>query len=75
MGLCLELPTMLQNVKFIVEGFGEQHNWTKKSIIWQLPYWKTNLLHYNLNVMHIEKNFFDNVCNTVMDVKGKQRIM
>jgi len=54
-----------------VEGFGERHNWTKKSIFWELPYWKTNLLLHNLDVMHIEKNFFDNIFNTVMDGKGK----
>ena len=43
----------------------------KMSIIWELPYWHTNLIQHNLNVMHIEKNIFDNVLNTVMDIKGK----
>jgi hypothetical protein len=47
------------------------HNWVKRSIFWELPYWKTNLLHHNLGVMHIEKNVFENIFNTVMDVKGK----
>jgi len=50
-------------------GYGQFHNWTKRSIFWDLPYWKDNLLMHNLNVMHIEKNFFDNVFNTVIDVK------
>jgi len=31
------------------------------------------LLCHNPNVMHIEKNFFDNVFNTVVDVKGKTK--
>ena len=43
----------------------------KRSIFWELPYWKTNLLRHNLDVMHIEKNVFENIFNTVMDVKGK----
>jgi tRNA A37 threonylcarbamoyladenosine dehydratase len=30
-----------------------------------------NLLHHNLNVMHIEKNMFENIFNSIMDVKGK----
>ncbi|XP_058739830.1 uncharacterized protein LOC131612031 [Vicia villosa] len=50
-----------------IKGYGVDHNWTKRSIFWDLPYWKDNLLRHNLDVMHIEKNFFDNVLNTVMD--------
>ncbi|XP_054817658.1 uncharacterized protein LOC129317338 [Prosopis cineraria] len=38
-----------------------------------LPYWNTNLIRHNLDVMHIEKNVFDNIFNTVMDVKGKTK--
>jgi len=45
----------------------------KRSIFWELPYWKTNLLRHNLDVMHIEKNVFENIFNTVMDVKGKTK--
>ncbi|KAG8379756.1 hypothetical protein BUALT_Bualt07G0122500 [Buddleja alternifolia] len=56
-----------------IEGFGETHNWLKRSIFWDLPYWNTNLIRHNLDVMHIEKNMFDNVFNTVMDVKGKSK--
>ncbi|XP_070002660.1 uncharacterized protein [Nicotiana sylvestris] len=52
-------------------GYGVTHNWTKQSIFWELPYWKDNLLHHSVNVMHIEKNYFDNLFNTVMDVKGQ----
>jgi len=55
------------------DGFGETHNWKKQSIFWQLPYWKTNLIRHNLDVMHIEKNVFDNVFNTVMDIKDKTK--
>jgi hypothetical protein len=54
-------------------GYGKLHNWTKRSIFWDLPYWKDNLLRHNLDVMHIEKNVFDNVFNTVMNVAGKTK--
>ncbi|XP_057548066.1 uncharacterized protein LOC130826501 [Amaranthus tricolor] len=30
--------------------------WKKRSIFWDLPYWKTNTIRHNLDVMHIEKN-------------------
>jgi len=54
-------------------GYNTSHNWTKQSIFWELPYWKDNLVRHNLDVMHIEKNVFDNVLNTVMDIKGKTK--
>ena len=52
-----QLPKVTDNSSFEVKGFGEQRNWTKRSIFWDLPYWKTNLLRHNLDVMHIEKFF------------------
>jgi hypothetical protein len=52
-------------------GFGLTHNWVKRSIFWELPYWKTNRLRHNLDVMYIENNVFENIFNTIMDVKGK----
>jgi len=54
-------------------GFGLTHNWVKRSIFWELSYWKTNILYHNLDIMHIEKNMFENMFNTVMDVKGKTK--
>ncbi|XP_050222330.1 uncharacterized protein LOC126672423 [Mercurialis annua] len=47
--------------------------WKRKRIFWDLPYWKTNVIRHNLDVMHIEKNVFDNVFNTVMNVPGKTK--
>jgi len=63
----------LQSGKQKFPGFGLSHNWVKRSIFWELPYWKSNLLRHNLDVMHIEKNMFENIFNTVMDVKGKTK--
>jgi hypothetical protein len=63
----------LQSGKKKFPNFGLTHNWVKQSIFWELPYWKTNLLRHNLDVMHIEKNMFENIFNIVMDVKGKTK--
>jgi len=63
----------VQSGKQKFPGFGLTHNWVKQSIFWELSYWKTNLLRHNLDVMHIEKNVFENNFNTVMDVKGKTK--
>lgn len=48
-------------------------NWNKKSIFFELPYWSTNLLRHNLDVMHIEKNICDNILGTIMNVTGKSK--
>ncbi|XP_074277752.1 uncharacterized protein LOC141601375 [Silene latifolia] len=45
--------------------------WWKQSIFWELPYWKTMLIRHNLDVMHIEKIFFEQLINALMDVKFK----
>ncbi|GLU11297.1 hypothetical protein SLE2022_280530 [Rubroshorea leprosula] len=55
------------SVNQTIFGFGETHNWVKRSIFWELPYWEDNLIRHTLDVMHCEKNFFDNIIHTVMD--------
>ena len=47
--------------------------WKKKSIFWDLTFWNTNLIRHNLDVMHIEKNVFENIFNIVMNVDGKTK--
>ncbi|XP_013751660.1 uncharacterized protein LOC106454022 [Brassica napus] len=56
-----------------IDGYGDYHNWIKKSIFWEFPYWENQLLRHNLDVMHIEKNYFDNIMNTVLNVPGKTK--
>jgi len=41
--------------------YEQYHNWTKRYIFWDLPYWKHNLVRHNLDVMHIEFFFFYNI--------------
>ncbi|XP_060210823.1 uncharacterized protein LOC132637807 [Lycium barbarum] len=49
------------------------YGWKKRSIFWDLSYWSSNMIRHNLDVMHIEKNVFDNVFNTVLNVVGKTK--
>jgi hypothetical protein len=42
----------LENGNF--EGYGENHNWTHKSCLWELPYTKALLLPHNIDLMHHE---------------------
>ncbi|KAL0401778.1 UNVERIFIED_CONTAM: hypothetical protein Slati_4207700 [Sesamum latifolium] len=48
-----------------------EHKWTKKNIFWELEYWSTHPIRHNLDAMHIEKNVFDNIFNTMIEIKGK----
>ena len=54
-------------------GRGKCHNWKKHSIFFDLPYWRTLLLHHNLDVMHIKKNICDSVMGTILDIDKKSK--
>ncbi|XP_074577237.1 uncharacterized protein LOC141833653 [Curcuma longa] len=66
-------PSVIEDPHGTPYEYGSTHKWTKRSIFWELPYWYSHLLHHNLDVMHIEKNVFDNLINTVMDIPGKTK--
>lgn len=44
----------------------ETRQWRKRNIFFDLPYWESNLLHHNLDVMHIEKNMCENMIYTLL---------
>ncbi|KAL3651956.1 hypothetical protein CASFOL_004958 [Castilleja foliolosa] len=51
----------------------EELNWTKRSILFELPYWSKLKLRHNLDVMHIEKNICESILGTLMNVDGKTK--
>ncbi|XP_058009289.1 uncharacterized protein LOC131183161 [Hevea brasiliensis] len=65
--------TKAPHMKKAISHDGRGDNWNKKSIFFDLPYWKTLLLRHNLDVMHIEKNICDNILGTIMNIKGKTK--
>ncbi|GKA97662.1 hypothetical protein Tco_0825556 [Tanacetum coccineum] len=59
---------------FIEEDIdGDNQLWKKRSIFFDLPYWEFNLIRHNLDVMHIEKNVFDNLIGTLLNLDGKTK--
>ena len=68
-----QFPSAIEDPHGTTYGYGSVHKWTKRSIFWDLPYWKTHLIHHNLDLMYIEKNVFENVINILMDVSGKTK--
>lgn len=47
----------------------------RRIIFWNFSYWSNNLIRHILEVMHIEKNFFENLFNIVLEVVGKTKII
>ena len=45
----------------------------KISIFFCLPYWKSLLVRYNLDVMHIEKNVCENILCTLLNIDKKSK--
>ena len=70
----LEPIILGRSLKRKQENVTYQHNWKKKkSIFFQLPYWKMLLLRHNLDVMHIEKNVCDSIIGTLLNIEGKTK--
>jgi hypothetical protein len=45
----------------------------KRSVFFQLEYWEKLELRNNLDIMHVEKNVFDNIVNTILDVDKRTK--
>ena len=45
--------------KEVNSSISKNFGWRKRSIFWDFPYWKTNIIRHNLDMMHIEKNIFE----------------
>jgi hypothetical protein len=45
----------------------------KRSIFWNLPYWKDLMVHHAIDVMHVEKNVCRALVSTLLDIPGKTK--
>ena len=45
----------------------------KKSIFFELDYWKLHLVRHNLDVMHIEKNVCESILGTLLNIPDKTK--
>ncbi|CAM8982970.1 unnamed protein product [Rhodiola kirilowii] len=62
-----EYPILSLHPDLKARGTKEKLCWTHVSIFYDLPYWSTFKQPYSLDVMHIEKNVFDNMMSRVFD--------
>lgn len=54
-------------------GVGHKSCWKKKSIFFNLEYWKYLLIRHILDVMHIEKNVCESIIGTLLNIPGKTK--
>jgi len=47
--------------------------WKKKSILWELPYWKDLAVRHSIDVMHVTKNVCGSLLGTLLNTKGKSK--
>jgi hypothetical protein len=54
-------------------GYGNEHNWTHKCALWELPYAKALILMHNIDVMHREHNVGESILSTCMAFAEKTK--
>ncbi|XP_068472457.1 uncharacterized protein [Phaseolus vulgaris] len=69
-----------ERVKDIQVVFGKTQNkatgsniWKKRSIFFDLPYWRVLDVRHCIDVMHVEKNVCDSIIGTLIDIQGKTK--
>jgi hypothetical protein len=55
------------------EGYGQEHNWTHISFLWELPYTKVFILPHNMDLMHQERNVAESIISMCLNIKGKTK--
>ncbi|CAL9018327.1 unnamed protein product, partial [Prunus brigantina] len=65
-------PLTGEEVLHMVED-GDRVCWKKKSIFFDLEYWKYLHVRHVLDVMHIEKNVCDSIIGTLLEIPGKNK--
>ncbi|KAK7256311.1 hypothetical protein RIF29_29752 [Crotalaria pallida] len=71
---------LFEKLKSLSNNFGKPfagelvtNRWKKRSIFFELPYWKELYVRHFLDVMHIEKNLFDGLIGTLLNMVGKTK--
>ncbi|KAI5334847.1 hypothetical protein L3X38_024980 [Prunus dulcis] len=65
-------PLTGEEVLHMVEN-GDRVCWKKKSIFFDLEYWKYLPVRHALDVMHIENNVCDSIIGTLLEIPGKNK--
>jgi hypothetical protein len=64
------LDDLKESKNGVFEGYGENHIWTHKSCLWELPYAKALILPHNIYLIHQERNVAESIMSMCLDVTG-----
>jgi hypothetical protein len=70
---------MVKNLKIVLgKGKGSTKSKTdvlfkKRSIFWNLLYWKDLIVHHAIDVMHVDKNVCEVLIGTLLDIPSKTK--
>src|SRR6266542_1354809 len=67
------MTSMLCSIRVRKKGQDEFACWKKRSIFWDLPYWKDLDVRHCIHVMHVEKNVCDSVLGLLLNMKDKTK--
>ena len=62
-------PPGKTNKKKRSDGYGVEHHWTHVPMFYDLPYWSSHSLRHSIDIMHTEKNVFENIFFTIVGGK------
>ena len=76
-----EVRAMANKIKVVLgKGKGssskttpQKQVFTKKSVFWQLPYWKILTVRHCIDVMHVEKNICESLIAALLQIKGQTK--
>jgi hypothetical protein len=73
-----EIAEMLDNLVLNKDengfvGYGNDHNWTHKCALWELPYAKVLILMHNIDVIHQERSVGGSILSTCMSFTDKTK--
>ena len=51
----------------------EKGIWKKRSVFFNLPYWKNLDVRYCIDFMHVEKNVCDSIVGTLLNIQGSSK--
>jgi hypothetical protein len=68
-----KMKKMRKNVEKNAENNGNETSglFKKRSIFLNLPHWKDLMVHHAIDVIHVEKNVYESLISTLLDIPGK----
>ena len=67
------LPTSLGKRKRKEKKDEPKERWKKKSILWELPYWKYLAVRHSIDAMHVKKNVCGSLLGTFTNDEHKTK--